>query len=113
MVKKSVSLLPLLLMFVILQPLCLLRRTKIPLFFEGLPMILYFEKSVRWRFCRVSSFDSHMWESIIILISLFRSKKVCSFADSFFVPVFEPLRFVDVIVILLADFDLRGFILLI
>ena len=54
-----------------------------------------------------------MWESIIILISLFRSKKVCSFADSFFVPVFEPLRFVDVIVILLADFDLREFILLI
>ena len=57
MVKKSVSLLPLLLMFVILQPLCLLRRTKIPLFFEGLPMIVYFEKSVRWRFFRVSSLN--------------------------------------------------------
>ena len=48
-----------------------------------------------------------------MLISLLRSKKVCSFADSFCVPVFEPLRFVEVIVILLADFGLSGFILLI
>ena len=65
---------------------------------------------MRWRFLRVSSFVSHMWESMIILISLFRSKKVWSLADSFCVPVFEPLRFVDVIVILLADFGLSGFI---
>ena len=109
--KKSVSLLPWLLILVILQPLCLLRNTKIPLFFAGLPCIVYLEKSIRWRFLRVSSFDSHMWESIIILISLFRLKNVLSFADSFCVPVFEPLRFVEVIIILLADFGLNGFIL--
>ena len=53
-----------------------------------------------------------MCESITILMSLFRSKNVCSLADSFCVPVFEPLRFVEVIVILLADFLLKGFILL-
>ena len=54
-----------------------------------------------------------MWESITILISLFRLKNVLSFADSFCVPVFEPLRFVEVIIILLADFGLNGFILII
>ena len=36
-----------------------------------------------------------------MLISLLRSKKVCSFDVSWCVPVLEPLRFVDVIVILL------------
>ena len=51
-----------------------------------------------------------MCESMTILISLFRSKKVCSLADSFCVPVFDPLRFVEVIIILLADFGLSGFI---
>ena len=40
-----------------------------------------------------------------MLMSLARSKKVFNFADSFLVPVLEPLRFVEVIVILLADFD--------
>ena len=45
-----------------------------------------------------------------ILISLLRSKKVCSLDDSFCVPVFDPLRFVEVIVILLADFVMKGFI---
>ena len=45
-----------------------------------------------------------------MFISLFRLKNVCSFADSFCVPVVEPLRFVEVIKILLADFGLRGFI---
>ena len=84
-----------------------------PLFFEGFPWIVYFEKSVRWRFFRVSNFELHMCESITILISLFRSKNVCSLADSFCVPMFEPLRFVEVIVILLADFSLMGFIMLI
>ena len=83
-----------------------------PLFLEGLPWILYLEKSVRWRFFRVSSFELHMCESITIFISLFRSKNVCSLADSFCVPMFEPLRFVEVIVILLADFFWKGFILL-
>ena len=94
--------------FVILQPLFFLRKTKMPLFFEGLPWIVYFEKSVRWRFFRVSNFELHMCESITILISLFRSKNVCSLADSFCVPVF-----VEVIVILLADFLLIGFISLV
>ena len=61
---------------------------------------------MRWRFLRVSSFDSHMWESITIVISLFRLKNVLSFADSFCVPVF-----VEVIKILLADLGLNGFIL--
>ena len=73
---------------------------------------MYFEKSVRCRFFRDSNFELHMCESITILMSLFRSKNVCSLADSFCVPVFEPLRFVEVIVILLADFLLKGFILL-
>ena len=73
--------------------------------------MVYFENSVQWRFFRDSSFDLHKWESITMLISLLRSKKVCSFADSFWVPVFEPLRFVEVIVILLADFGLSGLIL--
>ena len=36
-----------------------------------------------------------------MLMSLLRSKKVCSLDDSWCVPVLEPLRFVDVIVILL------------
>ena len=65
---------------------------------------------MRCRFFRVSSFESHMCESITIFISLLRSKKVCNFDDSFCVPVFEPLRFVEVIVILLADFGWKGFI---
>ena len=45
-----------------------------------------------------------------MLISLFRSKKVCNFADSLVVPMLEPLRFVEVIIILLADLGLNGFI---
>ena len=53
-----------------------------------------------------------MCESITILISLFRSKNVCNLADSFCVPVLEPLRLVEVIVIWLADFLLKGFVLL-
>ena len=52
-----------------------------------------------------------MCESMMIFISLLRSKNVCSFADSFCVPMLDPLKFVDVIVILLADFDLYGLIL--
>ena len=40
----------------------------------------------------------------MMLISLSKSKKVLSFADSFFVPVLEPLKLVEVILILLADF---------
>ena len=45
-----------------------------------------------------------------MLISLVRSKKVCNFADSLYVPVFDPLRLVEVIVILLDDLALCGFI---
>ena len=45
-----------------------------------------------------------------IFMSLVRSKKVCSFADSLCVPIPEPLRFVAVSVILLADFGLKGLI---
>ena len=45
-----------------------------------------------------------------MLMSLVRSKKVCNFADSLYVPVFDPLRLVEVIVILLDDFALCGFI---
>ena len=52
-----------------------------------------------------------MCESIMILISLLRSKNVCSFADSFCVPMLEPIKFVDVMVILLADLNLYGLIL--
>ena len=40
----------------------------------------------------------------MILMSLSKSKKVFNFADSFFVPVLDPLKFVEVILILLADF---------
>ena len=46
----------------------------------------------------------------MMLMSLSRSRNVCNFAVSFFVPVFDPLRLVDVIVILLAVFDLRRLI---
>ena len=46
-----------------------------------------------------------------MLISLSKSKKVFNFADSFFVPVFDPLKFVDVIVILVAVLVLLSFIL--
>ena len=51
-----------------------------------------------------------MCESITIFMSLSRSKKVWSLFVSFWVPVFEPLRFVDVIVILLAEFLCRSVI---
>ena len=59
----------------------------------------------------MSSLELQICESITILMSLLRSKNVCNFADSFCVPMLEPLRFVEVIVILLADFDLYGLIL--
>ena len=39
-----------------------------------------------------------------MLMSLVRSRKVCIFADSLYVPMFDPLRLVEVIVILLDDF---------
>ena len=90
-------------MFVILQPLFFLKSTRIPLFFDGLPCIVYLPNLIRFLFLKVSSFDSHMWESKMILMSLSKSKKVFNFADSFFVPVLDPLRFVEVILILLAD----------
>ena len=45
-----------------------------------------------------------------MFMSLVRSKMVCIFADSLYVPVLDPLRLVEVMVILLADFDLCGFI---
>ena len=48
----------------------------------------------------------------MMLMSLFRLKKVCNLADSLCVPVFEPLRLVEVIEILLADFDVCGAIFL-
>ena len=51
-----------------------------------------------------------MCESITILMSLFRSKNMLILLSSLCVPMFEPLRFVEVIVILLAEFDLEGFI---
>ena len=38
-----------------------------------------------------------------MLMSLSRSKNVCSLADSLFVPVFDPLKFVEVMEILLAE----------
>ena len=110
-VKKSVSLHSLLLMFVILQPLFLLSKTSMPLFLVGQPWKVYLENRVRCLFFRDFSFDSQIWESITMLISLFRSKKVCNLANSFFVPILEPLRFVEVIVILLEDFGLYGLIL--
>ena len=109
-VKKSVSLQLWLLMLDILQPLFLLSRTKMPLFLDGYPCMVYFENRVRCLFFRDSNFDSHIWESITMFISLFRSKKVCNLADSFFVPMLHPLRFVEVIVMLLADLRLNGFI---
>ena len=40
-----------------------------------------------------------------MFMSLLRSKKVWIFAVSFWVPVFEPQRLVEVIVILLADLE--------
>ena len=46
-----------------------------------------------------------------MFMSLVRSKNVCSFAVSLGVPMRDPLRFVDVIVILLAVFSLWGLIL--
>ena len=46
-----------------------------------------------------------------MFMSLVRLKNVCSFAVSLCVPMPDPLRFVDVIVILLAVFYLCGFIL--
>ena len=110
-VKNSVLMLPLLLMLVILQPLFFFSRTMIPLFFDGRPCTVYFEKRVRCLFFIASSFSSQMCESITILMSLFKSKNVCSFADSFCVPVLEPLKFVEVILILLADFVFCWFIL--
>ena len=45
-----------------------------------------------------------------MLMSLARSRKVCIFADSLYVPVFDPLRLVEVMVILLDDLNLCGFI---
>ena len=107
-VKKSRSLLPWLLMLDILQPLFFLRRTRIPRFLARFPCTVYFEKRVLCRFLSVFSFDSQMWESIMMLMSLFRLKNVCNLADSLCVPVFEPLRLVEVIEILLADFEFCG-----
>ena len=40
-----------------------------------------------------------------MFMSLVRSKKVCSLFISLFVPVFDPLRFVEVMVILLAELE--------
>ena len=51
-----------------------------------------------------------MCESSTIFMSLLRSKNVWSLLLSFCVPVFEPLRFVDVIVILLAELGCEGLI---
>ena len=51
-----------------------------------------------------------MCESSTIFMSLLRSKNVWSLLLSFCVPVFEPLRFVDVIVILLAELGCKGLI---
>ena len=51
-----------------------------------------------------------MCESNTIFMSLLRSKNVCSLLLSFCVPVFEPLRFVDVIVILLAELGCESLI---
>ena len=48
-----------------------------------------------------------------ILMSLERLKKVFIFAVSLKVPVRDPLKFVEVMVILLADFGLSGFIFLV
>ena len=59
-VKKSISLQPWLFIFVILQPLFLLRKTIIPLFFDGQPCIEYLEKRVRCLFFRVCSLDSQI-----------------------------------------------------
>ena len=44
-------------------------------------------------------------------MSLVRFKKVWSLFNSLYVPVFVPLRFVEVMVILLAEFNLEGLIL--
>ena len=54
--------------------------------------------------------ESQICESITIFMSLVRLKKVLSLFSSLYVPVFEPLRFVEVIVILLADRGLWGLI---
>ena len=46
-----------------------------------------------------------------MFMSLFKSKIVCIFAVSLIVPMRDPLKLVDVIVILLVVLDLWGFIL--
>ena len=46
-----------------------------------------------------------------MFMSLFKSKIVCIFAVSLIVPMRDPLKLVDVIVILLAVFTLWGLIL--
>ena len=60
MVKKSMSLQPKLFKFAILQPLFFLRKTIIPLFFDGWPCIEYLENKVRCLFFRVCSLDSQI-----------------------------------------------------
>ena len=100
-VKNSVSLLLWLLTLVILHPLFFLRNISIPRFLVGFPWIVYLENCVRFLFLIVSSLAVQMWESSTILMSLAKSKNVFNFADSFLVPVLE------VIVILLADFDFK------
>ena len=109
-VKKSVSLFPWLFFIVILQPLFFFKKTSMPLLVDGFPWIVYLAKSWRYFFFSVVSFCLQRWESITMLISLVRSKKVCNFADSLYVPLFDSLRLVEVIVILLDDLALCGFI---
>ena len=71
---------------------------------------MYLEKSWRCRFLRDDNFDLHMCESNTIFMSLLRSKNVWSLLLSLCVPIFEPLRFVDVIVILLAELGCESLI---
>ena len=54
-----------------------------------------------------TSFGKVVVLSVVSSDSAILSENVLSFADSFCVPVFEPLRFVEVIIILLADFGLN------
>ena len=98
-------------MFAILHPLAFLRKTRMPLCLVGFPYIVYLENNCRCRFFNDTSLVSHKWVSITILMSLVRLRKVCSLFSSLYVPVFVPLRLVEVIVILLAEFDLKDLIL--
>ena len=47
-----------------------------------------------------------------MFMSLCRLRKVCNLLSSLYVPVFVPLMFVDVMVILLAESDLEDLILI-